>query len=115
MSRFWQTDFQGTCDSLTYNQTNSLLTMYHNPILWNRKSNLWKIITLKMTGDKVDHFIVEEDAFILSEENPEEFNQLSGRKIIGYILNDKIRKIEIIGNAQSIYYVKDGEKCYRHQ
>lgn len=110
--RFWQTDFQGTCDSLTYNQTDSLLTMYHNPILWNEENQIsGKVITLKMTGDKVDHFIVEEDAFILSEENPEEFNQLSGRKIIGYILNDKIRKIEIIGNAQSIYYVKDGESA----
>jgi hypothetical protein len=71
--------------------------MYHNPILWNEENQIsGKVITLKMTGDKVDHFIVEEDAFILSEENPEEFNQLSGRKIIGYILNDKIRKIEIV-------------------
>ncbi len=110
--RFWRTDIQGVCDSLTYNQADSLLTMYHNPILWNEANQIsGKIIKIKIVGDKIDKFYVEENSFIISEENPDEYNQLSGRKIVGHIINEKLRKIEITGNAQSIYYVKDRESA----
>ncbi|MBP6230378.1 MAG: hypothetical protein KA397_01825 [Paludibacteraceae bacterium] len=110
--RFWQTDMQGVCDSLTYSESDSLLTMHANPILWNNNNQITgSVIHVNMANEKVDNFVVDENAFMLSEEDKETFNQLSGRKIIGHILNGKLKKIEVIGNAQSIYYVKDGNNA----
>jgi hypothetical protein len=40
------------------------------------------------------------------------FNQIEGKKIQGFFANDSIRKLNVISNAQIIYYVKQ-KKAYK--
>ena len=40
------------------------------------------------------------------------FNQIEGKRIEGFLNKDTIRKLNVIGNAQIIYYVKE-KKSYK--
>ncbi len=49
------------------------------------------------------------DAFIISREDSGKFNQITGRSMTGYIRNNELTRIDVNGNAQTIYYAKDGK------
>jgi hypothetical protein len=46
-------------------------------------------------------------AFITSQVDSVRFDQVRGKNMTGYFLNGKLHRIEVEGNGQSIYYVKN--------
>ena len=109
--RFFRLDIQGKCDSLVYNMTDSIARMYHEPIIWS----LWN----QMSGEEIhiynknnimDHLELINDAFIASREDSLRFNQVRGKTIYGYIRNNTLSKIQVDGNAESIYYSREEDK-----
>ncbi len=109
--QFWQKDFQGLCDSLAYNTKDSILNMYNSPIIWSDKNQITgKTIQVFSKNRGVEKFIVEDMGFMLSKEDTATYNQISGKMITGYVKNNHLYKIDVVGNAQSIYYIKDNLK-----
>jgi hypothetical protein len=49
-------------------------------------------------------------AFVTSFVDSSRFNQVKGRNLIGYFANNKLYKIVIEGNGESIYYLVDEDK-----
>ena len=64
-----------------------------------------------MKDDAPDWIHITGNAMISSQEEGDSlhFNQLSGRESKGYIIGGELRKIEMIGNAVSIYFPKDSD------
>ncbi len=107
--RFFRLDIQGKCDSLVYNMEEGVATMYYDPIMWalyNQMSG--NIVKIYNTDGHVSHIELEDDAFIISREDSIRFNQVKGRLITGYLANNDLKKIVVDGQAQSIYYSRDG-------
>jgi lipopolysaccharide export system protein LptA len=38
--KFFKRDFQGKCDSLTYSESDSLMRLFRNPVIWNEENQL---------------------------------------------------------------------------
>ena len=59
-------------------------------------------------SNKIDSLIVFNNAFILEKDTlGVGFNQISGKVLYGKFLNNELNSIDIIKNAESIYYLRN--------
>jgi lipopolysaccharide export system protein LptA len=114
--KLYKKDFQGLCDSLTYLIHDSLMTMYNAPILWTNNGQITaKLIKITAGQTSVRHFELLHQAIVIQKVDSlddQKFNQLEGKKMEGIFANDSIRKLNVIGNAEMIYYIKQN-KTYK--
>ena len=124
-AKIYKSDLSGKADSIHMNQktgltqlinldrntTNDPFYKVQHPILWNLKNQI--------TGDSIhlisnsksetlDSLKVFEHAFIISKDSlGDGFNQISGKKLYGLFENNSLSTIDIIKNAESIYYLRN--------
>ena len=106
--KFYRDDMQGACDSMVYHIEDSTITMYFNPVVWSDVNQL--------TADTIRFIILDSvnmrmelcrSAFIVSSvyDDETEFNQIKGLNIVGSIRDNKLIRVDVIGNAESLYYI----------
>ncbi|MBP5400507.1 MAG: hypothetical protein J6Y35_02640 [Bacteroidales bacterium] len=106
--KFYRDDMQGACDSMVYHVEDSTITMYYNPVVWSDANQL--------TGDTIRFNILDSvnmsmelcrSAFIVSSvyDDETEFNQIKGLNIVGIIYDKHLTRVDVIGNAESLYYI----------
>ncbi|MGB0177769.1 MAG: hypothetical protein ACPF9D_11430, partial [Owenweeksia sp.] len=111
--KFFKSDMQGLCDSLTYATLDSMFRMYYDPVVWNDSNQITgDTIYLTLKNDKLDSLKVYSNAFILSHVESDIHNQIKGRKMHGKFYDNKLRKVLVHGNGQSIYYPRNDDKEY---
>jgi len=99
---------QGLCDSLAYSARDSVMNMYGEPVLWSENNQLsGEFIQAFTKNQKVDHVNIQRAAMAVQQEDSVYFNQLSGKEIIAYLDSGQLRKVDVNGNAETIYYPKD--------
>ncbi|MEI8202475.1 MAG: OstA-like protein [Bacteroidota bacterium] len=107
-SRFFSKDLQGCSDSLVYNASDTLITMYGLPILWADKNQLSADTILVLFRNKqVDQMKLFSSAFIISQGDSSQFDQLKGKFMHGFLNNNKLYKINVQGNAESLYFANE--------
>ena len=106
--RFYKKDLQGICDSLAFQMKDSVMRLFNDPVLWSEVHQL--------TAEKIEYrphtpgpdiARLENNGFIISQEDSFKYNQISGKILIGYIYNNALKKIEVNGNAVTLYYLKN--------
>jgi lipopolysaccharide export system protein LptA len=108
--KFFRYEMQGKCDSLVYSESDSLIKMFKRPIIWNEDNQITaEYIQLHNNDGKADRIDIENSAFIITKQDTSKFNQIFGKRMTGYIRDNELRKIDVDGNAQTIYFPKDGE------
>lgn len=106
--KFYRYDMQGACDSMVYHIEDSTITMFFNPVVWSEANQL--------TADTIRFNILDSvnmsmelcrSAFIVSSvyEDETEFNQIKGINIVGNICDKKLTRVDVVGNAESLYYI----------
>lgn len=106
--KFFKKDFQGKCDSLSYHFTDSIIEMFDSPVLWSNEfqitSDSLKFLIYK---GKINRMFLRSKPMIIAQEDSLDYNQIKGKNITAYFKNNKIRKMDILGNGQSIFIVTD--------
>lgn len=109
--RFYKKDLSGVCDSLSYQMKDSVMRLYNDPVLWSDVHQL--------SADKIEYrphkpgpdlARLDNNGFIVSREDSVKFNQISGKLLIGYIINNELKTIEVNGNAIALYYLKNKDR-----
>jgi lipopolysaccharide export system protein LptA len=112
--RFFKTDLSGKCDSIHSNQKTAVTQLIKKPILWNFEN--------QMTGDvmhlignnntqKLDSLKVLNNAFIISRDTlGTGYNQVKGQNLYGKFKDNKLYEVDIIKNAEVIYFLRNDEK-----
>ncbi|KFE99592.1 organic solvent tolerance protein OstA [Chryseobacterium formosense] len=113
-ARIYKSDAQGRADSIAFNETDGILHMYTDPILWSGEK--------QVTGDKIEAYFNTETenidslkvignglaiAKVDSLNLIDEFHQVKGNLMTVYYEGKDIKQIKVIGNAQSITYADD--------
>jgi len=108
--KFFKTDFQGKCDSLTYNFTDSLVEMYKEPILWISEFQITadSIQFLAKKG-KISRMFLRPSPILIAQEDSLDFNQIKGKKMTAYFNDNKMRRMDVEGNGESIFIVTNEE------
>lgn len=106
--KIFRDDMQGLCDSLVYSYADSTIRMFQNPVLWSDSSQLTAdTINILIHNNKVKELHMRNTSFIISREDSAFYNQIKGRNMIGHFKNDKLHKVNVYGNGQTIYFVSD--------
>ena len=109
--KFFQHQIQGRCDSLKYSYRDSTMHLYTDPILWSTDNQLTaERIELTTGNGEMKLLKLFTSAFILSKEDSIRFNQIKGKNMVGYFHENKLRKVYVEGNGQTIYYAKEKNK-----
>ncbi len=111
--KMFKSDLQAKSDSMFYSNADSTIRCYVNPMMWTQGSQLsGDTIHLQMKHKKLDNMKMFPNAFIVNIEKTDSvhFNQVSGRRMRGFFKNDKLNKMYIEGNAESIYFSRDSGK-----
>lgn len=110
-TKFFKSDMQGKCDSLVYLSEDSLMYMYRDPILWSDQNQLTAdSIRMTMKNGTVDKMYMDVNAFIISKEDSTLFNQIKGRNMIGYFKESELRRVDVFGNGETIYYPREEDQ-----
>lgn len=109
--KFFRRDLQGLCDSLVYHGADSTMIMYHEPVMWSDSNQLTSdSISLHFRNQQPDSMVMYNSAFIVSQDDTNKFNQVKGRDMIAYFVDNQLYKIKVIGNAETIYYFREEDK-----
>lgn len=127
-AKIYKSDLSGKADSIHADHKTGLTQLINldrfsstDKFAIRRKPILWNLGN-QMTGDTIhlisnpeteqlDSLIVFDNAFVLSRDTIGEskgFNQIKGLKLIGLFKDNELYNIDIIKNAEVIYYTRDG-------
>lgn len=108
--RIYKSDLQGVCDSLVFNSQDSCMTMYHDPIVWNGKQQLFgEEIRAYMNDSTIDWAHIINQATSIEQMDSVHYNQVSGKEIKAYFTGGDLRQVDVIGNVRLGYFPVDGK------
>ncbi|MGB0525055.1 MAG: OstA-like protein [Flammeovirgaceae bacterium] len=101
---------QGICDSMVYDLNDSLINFYEDPVLWAEENQMEAdTIFAKLRANQIDKMYLTKKSFITSVDSLKNFNQIKGRNMEATFKKSTIRKVDVNGNAQSIYFALDND------
>ena len=108
--KFFKTDFQGKCDSLSYSFTDSIVEMYDRPVLWSDEFQITAdSLQFLVHKGKISRMFLKPNPMIIAQEDSLDYNQIKGKNMTAYFTNNKMRRMDVVGNGQSIFIIKDEE------
>lgn len=109
--RFFKSDMQGKCDTLTYLMADSTIRMRVSPILWAEDSQMTGTdIDIKLKDQSIDWVLQKGNAFIISEDTIEGYNQIKGTDITSRFKDGNIHRVNVDGTkAETIYWIRDDD------
>lgn len=109
--RFFRSDVQGICDSMVYYTRDSLIQLHRNPVIWSEIHQLSaNLIEMKQNVNAPDELHLTNNSFIISKQDSGRFDQIKGKEMVGYIIDRKLRYIDVNGNGQTLYYAREKEE-----
>lgn len=111
--RFFRVDMQGLADSISFVSRDSMLNMYHHPIVWSdNRQILGNEINVHLNDSTVDWAKLPNYGFMSEEIEGDYYNQLSGKEMIAYFNDGEITRLDVNGNVQSIFYPMENDSTY---
>ena len=107
--RAYRVDLQAVCDSLVYDQKDSVMTMYRDPIVWNGSQQLLgEEIRAYMKDSTIDraHVIGQALSIELMFDSVH-YNQLTSKEMFAFFKHGEIQEAHAKDNALAIYHVID--------
>jgi lipopolysaccharide export system protein LptA len=109
--RLFKSNLQGVCDSLYYSTKDSILKLYHLPVLWSGGNQLSSdYIEIWTRNREIEQLHMQQLAFIINQEDSVKFNQIKGKTMVCFFRKNELYKINVNGNGQTVYYAKDKQQ-----
>lgn len=108
--RFYRSDLQGLCDSMAFVERDSTLHMHRSPIVWSDQRQIFgNVIDVHLNDSTVDLVTLPDFGFTAQEIEPEYYNQMSGKEMIAHIDNGKLKKLDVNGNVEAIFFPEEND------
>ncbi|MFY0600766.1 MAG: Organic solvent tolerance protein OstA [Cyclobacteriaceae bacterium] len=103
--KLYKKGLSGISDSMAYFKNDSLLFFYDDPVMWNAKNQSESdTISLLIKNEKLDRMYMNSNAFLTSEDTLINYNQIKGRDMTSYFIDNKIDHMDVNGNGEMLYY-----------
>ena len=103
--RAYRSDIQAVCDSLVYSTKDSCMTMYTDPILWSGVQQLLgEEVKVYMNDSTIDWAHIINQALAIEQKDTLHYNQLGGKEMKAYFVNGEMKRIDVNGSVQAVYY-----------
>lgn len=111
--KIFKSDLQAICDSLYYSEKDSVMHLHGNPVVWSDTTQFTAdTIMLVLRDGEVRQIIARSSGFIASMDLPGYYNQIKGKYIHAYLDSNTLRRMDVEGNSESLYLLKDEDDAY---
>ena len=111
--RFYRSDVQGVCDSLVFSAKDSCLTMYRDPILWNKRQQLLgEQIMIYMNDSTIDWAHIQNQALSVERLDSANYNQVTGKEMKAFFKDGEMNQVDVIGSVRLVYYPMEKDSTY---
>ena len=108
--RIYRSDFQAVCDSMTSISTDSTIHLYINPVLWNQANQITSdVMDIYTSNQQITHAEFVGSPMMVAQIDTAHYNQVAGKQMTAWFRDNEIYRDDVNGNAQTIYYMQDGE------
>ncbi len=106
----YSSEMQMKCDSLVYSESDSSISLYGQPVIWNKASQITaKNIRFQLDDEKLSGMDLKKECLMIEKNAIGGFNQVSGLTMKGYFKDGKLESIDVNANAKSIYFLEDDQ------
>ncbi len=106
--RMYRSDSQMACDSMTMLNTDSIIRLYIDPVMWNENNQITSDSMAIYTRNEVltkAHFMGR--PMMGMEIDTTYYNQVTGKDMTAYFADGEVYRNDVDGNAQTIYYMQE--------
>jgi len=106
--RFYREDVQGIADSLVYSSRDSVMHLVNEPVVWQENQQFSsKTIHIFSKNREVEKIHLEQAAIIIEQVDSAFYNQISGKDITAFLDSSELKRLEVNGNAETIYFIRE--------
>lgn len=108
--KVFRSDMQVRCDSLRYNDLDSIARLYINPIVWNeaRRQYTSDSLYVLVKNNKMDRAYLISNAFIAVREDSIHFDQIKSAEILAYFDDDTaLERFDALGGVNAVFYIEE--------
>ena len=106
--KVYRRDAQAMCDSAYYSATDSLLSLYKEPVLWYEHYQCTAdTIELKHDSSGMKQAWLRSDCFAIQQVDSAKYNQLKGKQGVVYFKDGDPDYADLIDNAQMVFYITE--------
>lgn len=111
--RIFKNDLQAICDSLAYSTVDSLFRLFVEPVIWSDTTQFKAdTVHIALKNNKVDRIFLYNNSFIINSPDFFYFNQIKGKDITAFFEENELRRMDVSGNAETVYYARDDAGGY---
>ena len=108
--RFYKSDMQGQCDTMTYDMADSTIRMRVKPILWTSDSQMTgDVIDIKVANHTIDSLFQKGNAFIINKDSIEGYNQIFGKEMVSRFRDGNLDHVNVNEDAKVISWLREDD------
>ena len=110
--KVFRRDAQAMCDSVFYSATDSVLSMYKDPVLWYEHYQC-SADTIELHHDTsgLKQAFLRSNCFAIQQVDINKFNQLKGKQGVVYFKDGDPDYVDILENAQIVFYITEEDSA----
>lgn len=108
--KLFREDSQMSCDSLVFNELDSLVRLHREPMVWNEGNRQYAADSIYVSfGPKsMDKAYLMSDAFVTVEETEDCYDQIRSTEMLAFFdESGALRRFDAMGGADAIFYLKE--------
>lgn len=111
--RFYRSDIQGICDSLSMVQADSIIYMYDHPVIWNDARQIaGNVIYIHLNDSTADWARLPETGLVAEHIAEDCYNQLTGSDMTVWMADTTLRRLYAEGNVEIIMFPMENDSTY---
>ena len=108
--RFFKSDMQGKCDTIIYDMSDSIIRMRVEPVLWTDDSQMTGArIDIKTANHAIDSLFQKGQAFIISQDSVEGYNQINGADMVSCFRDGSIHHVNVTSASKVISWLREDD------
>lgn len=108
--KLYKSDIQIACDSLVYNDLDSLVRMYERPVVWNESNRQYSADSLfaVLKNQSLQKASLMSNAFIIIKEDTLCYDQIRATEMLAYFdTTGALSRFDAMGDANAIFYLQE--------
>ena len=110
--KMFRSDMQMSCDSLVYNDLDSLVRLYRDPLVFSDGNRQYAAdsIYLVIKDRKADRARLMSSAFITTKEDTVCYDQIKGAEMMAYFDTTRtLRRFDALGGATALFFLTEND------
>lgn len=108
--RFYRSDLQGLCDSMTFVQHDSTLYMDRHPIVWSDDRQIFgNRIILHLNDSTIDHAMLPDFGFSAQHIEDDYYNQLTGKEMEAWFEGGELTELNVSNSVEAIFFPEEND------